>query len=128
MVAEFLSRLLPGGAGSLYIYANSRDVLEGAKAWNGGKVLASMHPEDCWGLRRGHVYSFGEREIDFPCAHVGTTEVEPYCCIPILAHGETIGLLHLEFHDDHAAGDDSSYQAAVAEQQLDGANVRAGFQ
>ena len=97
MVAEFLSRLLPACGGSLYIYANSRDVLEGIKSWNGGTVRASMHPEDCWGLRRGHVYSFGEREIDFPCGHVGTAEVEQYCCIPVLAHGETIGLLHLEF-------------------------------
>ena len=24
-----------------------------------------------------------------------------YCCIPIVAHGETIGLLHLEFGCDH---------------------------
>ena len=101
MVAEFLSRLLPGCAGSLYIYANSRDVLEGSKAWNGATVQPAMHPEDCWGLRRGHVYSFGEREIDFPCGHIGTAQVEQYCCIPVLAHGETIGLLHLEFHAEH---------------------------
>jgi len=109
MVAEFLSRLLPGCAGSLYIYANSRDVLEGSKAWNGGTVQASMHPEDCWGLRRGHVYSFGEREIDFPCAHVGSGHVEQYSCIPVLAHGETIGLLHLEFR----AGDDGVVRPAA---------------
>ena len=32
MVAEFLSRLLPDCAGSLHIYANSRDILESAKA------------------------------------------------------------------------------------------------
>jgi diguanylate cyclase (GGDEF)-like protein len=115
MVAEFLSRLLPGCAGSLYIYANSRDVLEGSKAWNGGTVQASMHPEDCWGLRRGHVYSFGEREIDFPCSHIGSVKVEQYCCIPILAHGETIGLLHLEFRD--LAEDATSPQVAVAEQR-----------
>jgi diguanylate cyclase (GGDEF)-like protein len=117
MVAEFLSRLLPGCAGSLYIYANSRDVLEGSKAWNGARVQTSMHPDDCWGLRRGHVYSFGEREIDFPCAHVGSAHAEQYCCIPILAHGETIGLLHLEFHD-HQSSDDAAPQAAsVAEQR-----------
>ena len=47
MVAEFLGRLLPTCAGSLYIYANSRDVLESAKAWNGGKMMPAMHPEDC---------------------------------------------------------------------------------
>jgi diguanylate cyclase (GGDEF)-like protein len=114
MVAQFLSRLLPGCAGSLYIYANSRDVLEGAKSWNGGSVQPSMHPEDCWGLRRGHVYSFGEREIDFPCGHVGSAKVEHYCCIPVLAHGETIGLLHLEFR----AGKDGSFrEKEVGEQR-----------
>jgi diguanylate cyclase (GGDEF)-like protein len=114
MVAQFLSSLLPGCAGSLYIYANSRDVLEGSKAWNGGTVQASMHPEDCWGLRRGHVYSFGEHEIDFPCAHVGSAQVEQYCCIPVLAHGETIGLLHLEFR----AGDDGVFrQSEITEQR-----------
>jgi diguanylate cyclase (GGDEF)-like protein len=114
MVAQFLSRLLPGCAGSLYIYANSRDVLEGSKAWNGGTVQASMHPEDCWGLRRGHVYSFGEREIDFPCAHVASAKVEQYCCIPVLAHGETIGLLHLEFH---AGEDGQHHQDNISEQR-----------
>src|SRR6185503_14900027 len=35
MVAQFLSRLLPDCTGSLYIYANSRDILESAKVWNG---------------------------------------------------------------------------------------------
>ncbi len=97
MVGEFLSRLLPGCAGSLYIYANSRDVLEAAHAWNGGRSTAAMQPDDCWALRRGRMYTFGESEIAFPCAHVCSPDVKHYSCIPILAHGETIGMLHLEF-------------------------------
>jgi len=95
MVGQFLSQLLPDCAGSLYIYANSRDVLDSAKVWNGGQTTTAMHPDDCWGLRRGRMYTFGENEIDFPCTHVGTAAHDHYCCIPILAHGETIGLLHL---------------------------------
>ena len=82
MVAEFLSRLLPDCAGSLYIYANSRDVLDSAKAWNGGQTTTAMHPDDCWGLRRGRTYTFGENEIDFPCAHVGATSR------PLLLHSD----------------------------------------
>jgi diguanylate cyclase (GGDEF)-like protein len=116
MVAEFLARLLPGCAGSLYIYANSRDVLESAKSWNNGKVKPTMHPEDCWGLRRGLTYSFGENEIDFPCAHLDDAHPESYCCIPILAHGETIGLLHLEFSGSHA-GHAAATPEEVAEQR-----------
>src|SRR5260370_36948485 len=46
MVAEFLGRLLPGCAGSLYTYANSRGVLESAKALNAGKMMPAMHPND----------------------------------------------------------------------------------
>jgi diguanylate cyclase (GGDEF)-like protein len=111
MVGQFLSRLLPDCAGSLYIYANSRDVLDSAKVWNGGQVTTAMHPDDCWGLRRGRMYTFGGNEIDFPCTHVGGNSPNHYCCIPILAHGETIGLLHLV----NAA--DSRAKEPIAEQR-----------
>jgi diguanylate cyclase (GGDEF)-like protein len=111
MVGQFLSKLLPDCAGSLYIYANSRDVLDSAKAWNGGQTTTAMHPDDCWGLRRGRMYTFGENEIDFPCTHVGVAAHSHYCCIPILAHGETIGLLHL------ASGERDLPKETVAEQR-----------
>jgi diguanylate cyclase (GGDEF)-like protein len=117
MVAEFLGRLLPGCAGSLYIYANSRDVLESAKAWNGGKMMPAMHPDDCWGLRRGRPYTFGENEIDFRCSHVDPSVQSEYCCIPILAHGETIGLLNLEFRCDSGSDDEKPNKEANAEQR-----------
>ncbi len=116
MVGEFFSRLLLGCSGSLYIYANSRDVLESAKAWNGAKMMPAMHPDDCWGLRRGRIYAFGESEINFPCAHIDVAEPRAYCCIPILAHGETIGLLHLDF-DDRALGGEKPHKEELAEQR-----------
>ncbi|HEX3418657.1 MAG TPA: diguanylate cyclase [Stellaceae bacterium] len=117
MVAEFLGRLLPGCAGSLYIYANSRDVLESAKAWNGGKMMPAMHPDDCWGLRRGRPYTFGENEIDFRCSHVDPSVTSEYCCIPILAHGETIGLLNLEFQCGSRSDGENPHSEANAEQR-----------
>jgi diguanylate cyclase (GGDEF)-like protein len=100
MIGAFLTRLLPSCAGNLFIYANSRDVLENATVWNGGAMMPAMHPEDCWGLRRGRTYTFGEDAIDFPCGHLRQATPDPYCCIPILAHGETVGLLHLKFSGD----------------------------
>jgi diguanylate cyclase (GGDEF)-like protein len=117
MVAEFLGRLLPGCGGSLYIYSNSRDVLEAATAWNGGKIQPAMHAEDCWGLRRGRPYTFGENEIDFVCAHVDPSVKSEYCCIPILAHGETIGLLHLEFGGERGPHGDELHKEVVGEQR-----------
>lgn len=95
MVAQFLSHLLPNGEGSLYVYSNSRDVLDGVASWNCGTHQAHIRPQDCWGLRRGRTYAFGRSEVDFPCAHVEDETGRPYFCFPILAHGETVGLLHI---------------------------------
>ncbi|MDI1265752.1 MAG: diguanylate cyclase [bacterium] len=102
MISSVLGRLMPECKGGLFVYANSRDVLEVAAEWNGQSSAATMHPEDCWSLRRGHAYVHGTSEIEFRCDHVHSGVNENYCCIPILAHGETVGLLHLEYTLDHS--------------------------
>ncbi|MEM9633709.1 MAG: diguanylate cyclase [Pseudomonadota bacterium] len=96
MVSRFMTKLLPSSAGAVYVYSNSRDVLDGACSWNGGKLEAHIRPTSCWGLRRGRPYVFGEGEVSFACEHVTPGEDdEVYLCLPILAHGETVGLMHL---------------------------------
>ncbi|MEM1386632.1 MAG: sensor domain-containing diguanylate cyclase [Pseudomonadota bacterium] len=116
MVVGFLTRLLPACDGQIYIYANSRDVLDGVASWGNDSLLHDhIHPEDCWALRRGRTYSYGEAEIGFPCAHVGHDGLRPYFCMPLLAHGETIGLLHLAQREGVA---DSTFRASRRLAQL----------
>ena len=117
MVADFLSKLMPDCPGSLYIYANSRDVLEGVGAWNGDNLTTAMHPDDCWGLRRGRTYTFGQSEFDFRCAHLEQQTADHYCCIPILAHGETIGLLHIDLSKRREAGEVEQVGTSIAGQK-----------
>lgn len=96
MVSRFMTQLLPTSTGALYVYSNSRDVLDGACAWNGGQLEAHIRPDSCWGLRRGRPYVYGESEVNFACEHGRSCEDDDvYICLPILAHGETVGLLHL---------------------------------
>lgn len=108
MISSVLGRLMPECKGSLFIYANSRDVLEVATEWNGKSHTASIHPEDCWSLRRGHAYVHGTSEIEFHCDHVHHGVNENYCCIPIVAHGDTVGLLHLEYTLDTSESADEA--------------------
>ncbi|MGR3465506.1 sensor domain-containing diguanylate cyclase [Limimaricola sp.] len=96
MVGRFMSHILPESEGSVYVYSNSRDVLMGAASWNGGHHCDHIRAEDCWGLRRGRTYSFGTSEVDFPCGHAEAQDDRPSFCFPVLAHGETVGLLHLK--------------------------------
>ncbi len=95
MVARFMTHILPDAEGSVYVYSNSRDVLEGCASWNGGTHKDHIHPEECWGLRRGRTYEYGASEIDFVCEHAEPHDGRNYYCFPILAHGETVGLMHL---------------------------------
>lgn len=95
MVARFMTHILPNAEGSVYVYSNSRDVLDGCASWNGGNHKEHIHPEECWGLRRGRTYEFGSSEIDFVCEHAEPHDGRNYYCFPILAHGETVGLMHL---------------------------------
>ena len=96
MVGRFMSHILPDSEGSVYVYSNSRDVLMGSASWNGGHHCDHIRAEDCWGLRRGRTYTFGSAEVDFPCGHSETQDERPSFCFPVLAHGETVGLLHLK--------------------------------
>ena len=78
-------------------------------------MMPAMHPDDCWGLRRGRPYTFGQNEIDFRCSHVDPSVTSEYCCIPILAHGETIGLLNLEFRSN---GEKPNKEASAEQRRL----------
>lgn len=103
MSARFLTHLMPDSEGSIYVYSNSRDVLDGCASWNGGTHKAHINPDECWGLRRGRTYAFGEGEVSFTCAHAEPHDGRPYVCIPVLAHGETVGLMHLRARDTESA-------------------------
>jgi diguanylate cyclase (GGDEF)-like protein len=114
MVTRFLTHLLPNCAGSIYVYSNSRDVLDGAASWNGGHHLPHIHPEDCWGLRRGRTYTYGKGEVAFKCAHVHDDHTDHYLCIPFLAHGETVGMMHLR-QTDGGTAEQFAAQKALAQ-------------
>ncbi|MEM9270965.1 MAG: GGDEF domain-containing protein, partial [Pseudomonadota bacterium] len=94
--------LFPQAQGALYIYSNSRDVLDLAVHWGGGDPVAYLEPDECWALRRGRSYFYGANAIEFPCAHT-KNEDTPNFCLPIVAHGDTIGLMNFAFAD-HSRG------------------------
>ena len=101
VLKEYMHRLIPGSRGELYIYSNSRDVLDGAASWGETDIHNYMKADACWALRRGRNYSLTQEKISFECPHVQEQQAESsgdYICVPIMAHGDTVGLLHIQFH------------------------------
>ncbi len=97
IIRESMQKIFPQADGSIFLYSNSRDCLDYNGGW-GRQLAEDQHfkPDDCWGLRRGRSYAFGGQGIMVPCEHA-LQDKTAYACLPIIAHGDTIGLLHIEF-------------------------------
>lgn len=115
IVTAFMQNVLPATRGQLFIYSNSRDTLELVSTWHTTAEQDHVTPDSCWALRRGRKYIFEPDQFCFPCDHV-TEANEPGAllgrsmCIPIVAHAETVGMLHLAFD---AAGDNPDVRYPV---------------
>ena len=88
--------MMPEVTGYMMTYAEDRETLELAVGWGDEAHPRQMTADDCWALRRGRAYQYGRGMIEVACAHVDD-DTAPYFCFPLVADGETIGLLHLSF-------------------------------
>jgi diguanylate cyclase (GGDEF)-like protein len=52
-------------------------------------------PNDCWALRRGRLHHSGSDEGAVRCSHFDADSRLPSLCTPLMAHGETLGILCL---------------------------------
>lgn len=122
VVSSFLEKLLPGSSGAVYVYADTRDILEAACGWPTGDDLTHFEPPDCWALRRGRSYFYGHNTVDFACTHVreqhGHDTPDQYYCLPIIAHGDTVGLLHVLIPSEFDNGTDTQKLANFCAEQI----------
>ena len=95
-----MAALLPGLAGTVFLIRASRDHAEPMASW--GEHLAPTHdlplPADCWAVRRNLSYTCDDVQTEVACNHVGPAPdgvVAATACLPIAAHGQTMGWLYL---------------------------------
>jgi diguanylate cyclase (GGDEF)-like protein len=97
IVATYCAKLLPGLSGHLYLYRNSRDLLELHGSW--GQPVNSqdqVDPNECWALQRGHGHLTMSKR-DLCCKHYVEDTIEAgRLCVPLVTQSEVIGLLYIE--------------------------------
>lgn len=82
-------------SGGVYLFGASRNVVEVVTSWGALPVAKTFPPADCWALRRGRAHHVSSSGAEPACRHTGDGEQKSAMCIPMLAQGEALGVLHL---------------------------------
>jgi len=94
IVASRAQLLLPGFSGAIAIIANSRNLVETLSSWGEETPQdQTFTPQDCWALRRGRPHISKRNDPVLSCAHLSSPLSSVTLCMPMMAHGETLGLL-----------------------------------
>ncbi len=95
VISTSASRLFPDDTGALFILNSSRNLIEPACSWGDDSVIhEEIDPKSCWALRRGRCYSMEDSDAGLRCPHLPASG-QGHFCLPLMAHGETLGVVQL---------------------------------
>jgi diguanylate cyclase (GGDEF)-like protein len=98
VVEDIVPRLLGNINGAISLIRSSRNQLTIELDW-AGKWPASLSyaPEECWALRKGKFHLANDQYTHLSCEHMSEVDGEQALCIPLIAHSNTVGMMHLYF-------------------------------
>ncbi len=106
VISRTATQLFPDDSGALFVISASRNMVEANATWGPTPPTNVVFPpNDCWALRRGQGHLVLGNEVR--CWHVAE-DGRMYACLPLVAQGETLGILHLSNGPsaDDKAGED----------------------
>jgi len=120
VVADSVQKLFPDApSGALYLFRSSRDLIEAAVRWGQRDISApTFPPEACWSLRRGQPHWSEPSGIGIACQHLIKSSTVECLCVPMVAQGNTVGVLHLEFRSAELRRDSGTESFRDSRQRL----------
>ncbi|MDI6772395.1 MAG: diguanylate cyclase [bacterium] len=96
VIAHSAQKLFPGEPGALCMQSASRNFVEVVASWGEEPSTQRVFsPDDCWALRRGRAHVVEDTAEGPNCKHLSSPLPQAYLCLPLVAHGEAMGLLCL---------------------------------
>ena len=123
----YAPKIFPSRRGAVSLFNPSHNLVEVAGHWRECQLPStSFEPESCWALRTGHPHLVLAGDNTARCKHAAGVDCS-YLCVPILAQGEALGILHIQTTDqDPNLGEaEMSFNTTFAAQVgLSVANIR----
>lgn len=95
--SRFLKKIFPKESGALFLSGKSVNIVEAVVVWGEslkGELVFSR--DDCWAYRKGHIHIIEKSGSGDICRHLNNEDITSYICIPMMAQGNAIGMLHLQ--------------------------------
>lgn len=111
-VRKFMRKLFPNLSGALYMISAAGNLVEASATWGESTISQLVFsPDECWGMRYGQPYMYKNAHSSFGCQHGSHPLPEESLCLPLVAHGETWGLLYLSSPAPGRLSDDKQHLA-----------------
>jgi diguanylate cyclase (GGDEF)-like protein len=97
LITQSVPQLFPGRAGALFILSSSQNLVESTAVWGDHPPVQRVFvPDDCWALRRGRMHLVTPTSTNMLCSHLSHQPPRASLCLPMIAQGEILGVLHLQ--------------------------------
>ena len=116
VITQFGKKLFSAeSSGSLSVFKSSRNILESAGAWGANLTpLAPFSPDSCWALRRGKPHWSTGSSAELVCNHLKNyLGANDGLCVPMVAQGETIGVLQLQIGNTESKSSNENTQVVL---------------
>ncbi|HEY9815925.1 MAG TPA: PAS domain S-box protein [Candidatus Obscuribacterales bacterium] len=119
-IINLVEPLFPHCSGGIFTTSASRNRLEQVAAWGSHCHSSSdFEPHNCWGLRRGRMHWVEQNRLSLRCSHIPADEaIAATLCIPMMAQGETLGLLYLSTETPEALPEAKQQLARTLAEQV----------
>jgi diguanylate cyclase (GGDEF)-like protein/PAS domain S-box-containing protein len=101
IIVHFMKQLFPQTQGMLAMLTDKTTELESVAIWKATKPEEDLPKivftvKDCWALHQNRLYYMGNSTTYPLCHHLLPDDaIATYLCVPLIAQGELIGLLHI---------------------------------
>ena len=111
VLTKYCEQLFPDVSARILLHNNSRDLVEPFLEWGPENKFKSemFTPDDCWALRKGKNHLEHPTRLGAMCPNARSCNHHNYLCVPMIAFGETVGIMQLDtdWHKDDAANNKS---------------------
>jgi diguanylate cyclase (GGDEF)-like protein len=96
IISVHMNSLFTGTHGGLYLINDGFADLTLMTTWGNFSGESIVQPNDCWGMRRGRIFVRHPSDTSPTCIHYAKQPLSESMCLPLLAQGETIGMICLQ--------------------------------